>query len=69
MIGHAVKQALGVSFLIGTFVALGDSYVVAEFAKGLEVGKEGKKVGIEAAKGHAFMTLPIFVLGLGCWLA
>lgn len=61
----AVKRSLGLSLLIGTVVAMADSVVLSQLAKGGRLSTEEEKVTTGASKGHAFMSLPILGLALG----
>ena len=68
VVAHTFQRALGIGFLLGTSVAVGDAYVLIKYADSPGLVGEASRVGREKSKGHAFMALPIFALGLACCL-
>lgn len=63
----AVQRVLGISFLLGTIVGLGDAWILKQFADSPGVEAEAANLGREKSQGHAVMAVAIASLGLG-WL-
>lgn len=61
----AVKRSLGLTLLVGTVVAMTDSVVLSQLAKGGSLSAEDEGFTTAASKGHAFISLPILGLALG----
>ncbi|KAJ9641292.1 uncharacterized protein PV06_08601 [Exophiala oligosperma] len=61
----AVKRTLGISLLVGTVVALGDSLVLSRLVEDGTLSSEAEGVTSDKSKGHMFMSLPILGLALG----
>lgn len=66
---EVVRTCIGISLLVGSGVAVGDGFVLNQFARdveGTDMGEVGNYAQ-EKGSGHVLTGVPIAVLGLG-WL-
>jgi hypothetical protein len=63
----AAQRCLGVIFLTGSIIGLGDGVVVSRFAEGEGTDQEARKVARKAGLGHLVMVVPILALGFVCF--
>ena len=64
---EAVKKCIGLGLTLSTVVALGDAWILKQFADSPGVNSEGAQLGAAKATGHALTSGIILGLGL-CWL-
>lgn len=62
------KTCVGISLTIGAVVAMGDAWIVRQFANSQELDSAIKKTATEASTSHAVISIPIFATGLACLL-
>ena len=63
----AVRKAIGITFVVGTVVGLGDAWILSQLAQREGVSGEAERLATEKSMGHAFMAFPIAALG-AAWL-
>ncbi|KIW62675.1 hypothetical protein PV04_10828 [Phialophora macrospora] len=63
------QRCLGVIFLTGSIIGVGDGVVVSRFAEGGGTDQEARQVALKAGWGHLVMAVPILALGIVCFWA
>lgn len=58
------SRCLGICLTVGTVVALGDAWIVGQFAKSDGVSEDAKEEAGRASLGHAIVAVPVLATGI-----